>query len=116
MIDLNFRNDNPTAVAIQTIWTPATITVKLWGTKRYTVEFVNGGRYGSTGAPTTVKSPGDSCRTSKGQSGFSTSDTQIVGDLAGKEIRRTPRTVVYNSVPAIRCEVKPAPPSAPPPA
>ncbi|RZS43586.1 vancomycin resistance protein YoaR [Herbihabitans rhizosphaerae] len=110
VIDLKFRNDNPTAVAIQTIWTPATITVKLWGTKRYTIESVNGGRYGSTGAPTTIKPPGESCRASKGQSGFSTSDTQIVRDLTGKEIRRTPRTVVYNPVPAIRCQAeKPTP-------
>jgi hypothetical protein len=40
VIDVKFTNDAPTAVAAQTIWTPSSITVKLCGTKCYTVESV----------------------------------------------------------------------------
>ncbi|WP_345045874.1 winged helix-turn-helix transcriptional regulator, partial [Georgenia daeguensis] len=35
VIDLKFTNDAPTGVVIQTIWTPSSITVRMWGTKRY---------------------------------------------------------------------------------
>ena len=42
VIDLKFTNDMDTGVAIQTIWTPSSITVKLWGTKKYEVESVAG--------------------------------------------------------------------------
>ena len=52
VIDLKFTDDAHTAVAAQTIWTPPSITVKLGGTKRYTVDPVPGPRYGYTASPT----------------------------------------------------------------
>src|SRR5690606_17092748 len=54
VIDLKFKNDSPTGIVIQTIWTPTDITVKLWGTKRYEVESVNGGQYNFTAPPTEI--------------------------------------------------------------
>src|SRR5690606_40005949 len=41
-IDMAFTNDSKTGVAIQTSWTPNSITVKIWGTKRYRVESKTG--------------------------------------------------------------------------
>ena len=42
LIDLKFRNDNPTAVMIQTVWAPGSITVRIYGTKRYDVTSTTG--------------------------------------------------------------------------
>ena len=42
LIDLKFRNDNPTAIMIQTVWTPSSITVRIYGTKRYDVTSATG--------------------------------------------------------------------------
>ncbi|SDC86583.1 VanW family protein [Actinokineospora iranica] len=109
VIDLRFTNDSPTGVAIQTIWTPQSITVKIWGTKRYTVESVPGGRSAETPphekpGPTTGK-----CSPSNGSPGFTTSDTRILRDAAtGREIRRDTRTVKYNPQPKIVCAAPPA--------
>ena len=36
-IDMKFKNDGPTGVMIQTAWTPTSLTIRLYGTKRYDV-------------------------------------------------------------------------------
>ncbi|GLZ37508.1 VanW family protein [Actinokineospora sp. NBRC 105648] len=111
VIDLKFTNDATTGIAIQAIWTPSSITVKIWGTKRYTVESVTGGRSAETPpqekpGPTTGK-----CSPSTGAPGFTTSDTRVLRDAAsGREVRRDTRTVKYNPQPKIICA-----PAAPPP-
>lgn len=102
VIDLKFKNDAPTGVAIQTIWTNSSITVRLWGTKHVTVESIPGPKHGYTSPPTVTKSAG-SCRPAKGKSGFTTSDTRVIRDLNGAEISRTTRTVRYEPEPAIVC-------------
>ncbi|MFC4003148.1 VanW family protein [Prauserella oleivorans] len=126
VIDLKFTNDAPTGVVIQTIWTPSDITVKLWGTKRYEVESVNGGRFAYTSPSVTVE-PIETCSPTSGASGFSTTDTRIIRDLTtGEVVRREKRTVVYNPQPAVVCEEpepepepeprpKPRPQPSPPP-
>ncbi|WP_033292258.1 VanW family protein [Amycolatopsis jejuensis] len=104
VIDLKFTNDSDTGVAIQTIWTPSSITVKLWGTKRYTVESVPGGRSNPT-PPPTKPGPPDNCHGSNGAPGFTTSDTRILRDVSsGREVSRNTRTVHYNPQPKITCE------------
>ncbi|MBM7770870.1 vancomycin resistance protein YoaR [Actinokineospora baliensis] len=114
VIDLKFTNDAQTGIAIQTIWTPSSITVKIWGTKRYTVESVTGGRSAETPpqekpGPTTGK-----CSPSNGAPGFTTSDTRILRDAGtGAEVRRDTRTVRYNPQPKIVCAPAPV---VPPPA
>ncbi|GAA5159306.1 MULTISPECIES: VanW family protein [Amycolatopsis] len=103
VIDLKFTNDSPTGVAIQTIWTPSSITVKLWGTKRYTVESVPGERVNFVD-PTPKPGPPQNCHASNGSPGFTTSDTRILRDAAtGREVRRDKRTVHYNPQPKIIC-------------
>ncbi len=103
VIDLKFGNEYPTGVAIQTIWTPKSITVRLWGTRHVTVESVTGPR-GDYVSPYTVTKPaGPECKPARGKPGFRTSDTRIVRDLSGREISRTTRTVRYDPEPTVRC-------------
>jgi vancomycin resistance protein YoaR len=108
VIDISFTNGSKTGVAIQTIWTSSSITVKIWGTKHYEVESVTGDRTDYT-EPETKTSTDPNCRSSTGGQGFTTSDTRIVKDAAtGAEVSRKTRTVRYNSHPTIVCKPKPA--------
>ncbi|HVK20983.1 MAG TPA: VanW family protein [Actinokineospora sp.] len=103
VIDLKFTNDSATGIAIQTIWTPSSITVKIWGTKKYTVESIAGGRTAET-QPNEKPGPAANCKGSNGAPGFTTSDTRVVKDAAtGAEVRRNTRTVKYNPQPKIVC-------------
>ncbi|MGA6166130.1 VanW family protein [Amycolatopsis magusensis] len=103
VIDLKFTNDSDTGVAIQTIWTSSTITVKLWGTKRYNVESVPGERHNFT-EPQEKPGPAENCTPSEGAQGFTVSDTRILRDAAsGREVKREPRNVRYNPQPKIVC-------------
>ncbi|MET8999883.1 VanW family protein [Amycolatopsis sp. NPDC004169] len=103
VIDLKFTNDTPTGIAIQTIWTPSSITVKLWGTKRYTVESIEGARTNQSD-PQTKPGPAENCHASNGAPGFTTSNTRVLKDAAtGREVSRSTRTVHYNPQPKIVC-------------
>jgi vancomycin resistance protein YoaR len=109
VIDLKFTNDSDTGVAIQTIWTSSSITVKLWGTKKYEVESITGGRSNQT-APQEKPGPAENCHASNGAPGFTTSDTRIIREVGtGREVSRNTRTVKYNPQPKIVC---PPPPPA----
>jgi vancomycin resistance protein YoaR len=104
VIDLKFTNDSTTGVAIQTIWTPDAITVKIWGTKRYDVESVTGDKTNFT-KPETKTETSAECKPSDGGEGFTATDTRIVRDHAsGAEVSRDTRTVRYNSHPKIVCK------------
>ncbi|WP_158887794.1 VanW family protein [Amycolatopsis anabasis] len=103
VIDLKFTNDGPTGVAIQTVWSPSSITVKLWGTKRYNVESVPGAR-SNPSEPQTKPGPAENCHASNGAPGFTATDTRVLRDVAtGREVRRDTRTVKYNPQPKITC-------------
>jgi vancomycin resistance protein YoaR len=103
VIDLKFTNDSQTGVAIQAIWTPSSLTVKLWGTKRYKVESVPGEKHTFT-EPPTKPGPAENCHAGNGAQGFTTSDTRVLKDAGtGREIRRDTRTVKYNPQPKITC-------------
>jgi vancomycin resistance protein YoaR len=102
VIDLKFTNDSPTGVAIQTIWTSSSITVKLWGTKRHTVTSIPGERTDFVD-PQEKPGPAENCHPTTGIQGFTTTDTRVVKDLSGKEISRNTRTVHYNPQPKILC-------------
>ncbi|MFD8494198.1 VanW family protein [Amycolatopsis sp. NPDC059657] len=103
VIDLKFTNDSQTGVAIQTIWTPSSLTVKLWGTKRYKVESIPGDRSNLT-EPQPKAGPAENCHASNGAQGFTTTDTRVLRDAAtGREVSRSTRTVKYNPQPKITC-------------
>ena len=40
-IDLQWKNDSDTGVYVDTAWTPGTITVTFYGTKRYEIESIS---------------------------------------------------------------------------
>ncbi len=102
-IDMKFRNDNPTGVLIQTEWTPTTLTVRLYGTKRYEVTSSPGPRTNPT-TPNTVNIPaGERCVASNGAPGFTITDTRTLKEIATGEVRTETRTVKYNPVPIVIC-------------
>jgi vancomycin resistance protein YoaR len=102
VIDIKFTNDAPTGVAIQTIWTASNITVKIWGTKRYNVTSITGERTNPV-QPQEKPGPATDCHPTNGIPGFTTTDTRVIKDLSGKEVRRDTRTVRYNPQPKILC-------------
>ncbi|AOS66051.1 VanW family protein [Actinoalloteichus hymeniacidonis] len=104
VIDVGFVNDSDTGVVIQTNWTPSEVTVTIWGTKRYEVESVTGDRTNLTEPQTKEIPEGEPCSPSNGGQGFTVTDTRIIRDLNGNEVRRDgPRAVTYNPQPKIVC-------------
>ncbi|MGI9001411.1 MAG: VanW family protein [Pseudonocardia sp.] len=104
VIDLKFRNDNPTGVMIQTAWTPSSITVRLYGTKRYEVTSTPGPRTNPT-SPTTVTIPaGEPCSPSQGAPGFTITDTRTLREISTGAVTSKTRTVRYNPSPIVVCE------------
>ncbi|MBW0117761.1 VanW family protein [Pseudonocardia sp. KRD-169] len=103
-IDMRFRNDTPTAVLIQTVWTPSSITVRLLGTKYYDVESQTGPRTNPT-SPNTVNVPaGEDCNPSQGAPGFTITDTRRLTDVRTGEVRTDPTTTTrYNPSPRVVC-------------
>jgi vancomycin resistance protein YoaR len=102
-IDMQFRNDNPTGVLIRTEWTPTTLTIRLYGTKRYEVTSTPGPRTNPT-QPNTVNVPaGQPCVASNGAPGFTITDTRTLKDVATGQVRTETRTVRYNPVPIVVC-------------
>ncbi|WP_218597106.1 VanW family protein, partial [Pseudonocardia oceani] len=103
-IDMRFRNDTPTAVLIQTAWTPSSLTVRLLGTKYYEVESLTGPRTNPT-SPNTVNVPeGEPCAPSQGAPGFTITDTRRVTDVRTGEVRTDPTTTTrYNPSPRVVC-------------
>ena len=87
-IDMKFRNDNPTGVMIQTAWTPTSLTVRLYGTKRFDVTSSTGPRTSPT-EPSKVDIPaGQPCAPSQGAPGFTVTDTRTLRDVKTVRSRR----------------------------
>jgi vancomycin resistance protein YoaR len=102
-VDMQFRNDSPTGVLIRTEWTPTTLTVRLYGTKRYEVTSTPGPRTNPT-QPNTVTVPaGQPCVASNGAPGFTITDTRTLKEIATGQVRTENRTVRYNPVPIVVC-------------
>ena len=102
-VDSKFTNDAPTGIAIQAEATGNTVTVRIWGTKRYRVDSIPGPPTNVTPSPFEY-GPVASCQPSPGMPGFSTSDTRILYDLrTGAEVRRDTRNVTYGPKPTIIC-------------
>jgi vancomycin resistance protein YoaR len=102
-IDLKFRNDSPTGVFIQTIWTSSSISVKFWGTKHVEVTSTPG-EHKDPVVPQTVTLPaGQPCKPSEGGPGFTTTDTKAIKDLDTGKTTTSVRTVKYKASPKIVC-------------
>ncbi|NMH98950.1 vanomycin resistance protein VanB [Pseudonocardia sp. K10HN5] len=103
VIDLKFRNDGPTGVLIKTIWTPSSLTVKMFGTKRYEVTSTTGPRTNVTQPNTVTIPPGQPCSPSNGAPGFTATDTRTLRNIQTGETRSETRTVKYNPSPIVVC-------------
>ena len=98
-IDLKFRNDNPTGVMIQTAWTPESITVRLFGTKRYEVTSTPGPRTKPDRAGEGVHPGGRAVRArATARPGFTVTDTRTLREISTGQVRTETRTVQVQPV------------------
>ena len=101
-IDLQFRNDTPYPVMIETEMGDNSVTVRIKGVNIREVQSINNGRWAPT-QPKTLRVSDDECIPSSGAPGFTTSDTRVIRDLAGNEITRETVTTVYDPQPNVIC-------------
>jgi vancomycin resistance protein YoaR len=108
-IDLQWKNDSDTGVYVDTAWTPGTITVTFYGTKRYDIESISGNRV-NVRQPAVQEKPDDgTCHPQAGNQGFDITVTRVFKDLgSGAEIKRENFQTHYAAEPIIRC-IPPAP-------
>jgi vancomycin resistance protein YoaR len=102
-IDVKFRDDSSTGILIQTIWTPTSITVTLWGTKHVDVESITGPRTDFIDQKSETVT-GQPCTATQGERGFSITDTRVIRDAkTHAEISRHTRKVTYDPEPQVIC-------------
>lgn len=115
--DLKVRNDGDTAVFITTSYTNSSVTVRVWGTKRYRIETFKGPRYDIQPFrvvydPRPQGTGQGDCVPTAGVSGFKVVVTRTFyqGD---RKIRSEDFRTTYNPEPEVRCGAS-GPPPAPP--
>jgi vancomycin resistance protein YoaR len=113
-IDLQWRNDSDTGVYVDTQWTPNSLTVSFYGTKRYDVESISSDRY-NLREPVVQEKPDDgSCSPQNGSTGFDITVTRVFRDpSSGAEVKREDFRSRYAAEPVVRC-IPVAAPVAPP--
>jgi vancomycin resistance protein YoaR len=113
-IDLKWRNDSDTGVYVDTQWTPNSLTITFYGTKRYDIESISSDRY-NLREPVVQEKPDDgNCKAQAGSTGFDITVTRVFRDPAsGAEVKREDFRSRYAAEPRITC-VPVAAPDAPP--
>jgi vancomycin resistance protein YoaR len=112
-IDLVWRNDGDTGVYIDTAWTPGSLTVSFYGTRRYEIEAVEGPRTNPRQPTEQEKVDDGKCTPQPGIPGFDVTVTRVFRDLnSGQELRRETFNTRYAAEAIIRC----IPPAEPAPA
>ncbi|HEY0404074.1 MAG TPA: VanW family protein, partial [Blastococcus sp.] len=103
-IDLQWKNDSDTGVYVDTAWTPGTITVSFYGTKRYDIESISGDRVNVREPAVQEKVDDGECHPQAGAQGFDITVTRVFKDLnSGAEIKRENFQTHYAAEPIIRC-------------
>ncbi|WP_326567235.1 VanW family protein [Amycolatopsis rhabdoformis] len=104
-VELKIADNDDTGFAIQASVSGDSVTVRIWGTKHYTIEGRTGGT--SDEVPPTVQfgpGPDGACHSSIGAPGFTVSDTRVFHDLAtGNEVREETRNTTYAPQPIVIC-------------
>jgi vancomycin resistance protein YoaR len=113
-LDLKFRNDSPDGVLIKASITNSSVTVTMYGTKRYKVTAEFGPRTNIRPFKT-VYDPAPTCVVQPGVQGFKIVVTRVFHDLHGKVVKREPLTTSYNVADDIHCGSKPKPKPKPSP-
>ncbi len=112
-LDLKFRNDSPNAVLIKSSITNSSVTVTMYGTKRYKITAESGPRTDIRPFKTVYDtSPG--CVVQPGVEGFRIVVTRVFSDLDGNVVKREPLATSYNVANDIHCGSKPKPPKPKP--
>jgi vancomycin resistance protein YoaR len=101
-VDLKFLDDAPTGVALEASVSGGSVTVKIWGTRRFQVASLSGGESNLI-SPTVQFGSGPTCVPSDGAWGFSTSDQRVLSDLGGTEVRRETHSATYAPKPITLC-------------
>ncbi|TYP90656.1 VanW family protein [Blastococcus xanthinilyticus] len=113
-IDLKWRNDSDTGVYVDTAWTPGSLTVTFYGTKRYEIESVSSDRYNLRQPVVQDKPASPTCKPQAGTTGFDITVTRVFRDLTtGAELQREDFQTRYAAEPVINCVPVPDP-AAPP--
>ncbi|MGY1988134.1 VanW family protein [Blastococcus sp. SYSU DS0669] len=113
-IDLKWRNDGDTAVYVDTAWTPGTITVTFYGTKRYEIQSISSERYNFREPVVQNKPDSPTCEPQSGSTGFDITVTRVFRDLdTGAEIKREDFRTRYAAEPVINCVPAEAPAPGP---
>ncbi|WP_347057259.1 VanW family protein [Blastococcus sp. HT6-30] len=113
-IDLKWRNDGDTGVYVDTAWTPGTITVTFYGTKRYEIQSVSSDRYNLRQPVVQEKPASPTCEPQSGSTGFDITVTRVFRDLStGAELRRENFQTRYAAEPIIVCVPEELPPAGP---
>jgi vancomycin resistance protein YoaR len=102
-VDLKFINDAPTGIAIEADASGGSVTVKIWGTRLYNVTSISGDETNVTSPPVQFGT-GGACVPTAGEAGFSTTDTRVLDNLSGTEVRRETRAVTYAPQPEVICD------------
>ncbi len=102
-IDLRIGNSGDTPVYVRTQWTPSSITVQLYGQKRYDVTSQQGPRFAPVEPGTRDLGTNPACKPSTGVAGFSITDTRTRRDVRTGQVRTEPRTVRYEPQPTVTC-------------
>ncbi|MFD9894944.1 VanW family protein [Amycolatopsis sp. NPDC059027] len=105
-VELKITNDAPTGIAIQATASGDSVTVRIWGTKRFRVESAASGRSDLSPPPIQIGpgTGGGACQPSSGSPGFTVSDTRVLYDVnSGAEVRRENRTATYAGRPIVLC-------------
>ncbi|MBJ7450681.1 MAG: VanW family protein, partial [Blastococcus sp.] len=114
-IDLQWKNDSETGVYVDTRWTPASLTVTFYGTRRYEIESVSSERRNPRKPAVIEKVDDGDCIPQSGVPGFDITVTRVFKDLAsGAEIKREDFRTRYNAEAVINCVPKPERPGGTP--
>lgn len=100
-LDMAFRNDSPHGILIDTSHTATSVTVTLWGTKRYDVATVWGPRTDEV-PPRTVHLREEDCIPTEGSTGFR-QEAWRVFKQDGREVRREHFAWRYAAEPKFIC-------------
>jgi vancomycin resistance protein YoaR len=100
-VDMAWRNDSPHAVLVDTQWTENSITVNLFGTKRFDVSTEYGPKTGIT-APRAITLAETDCNSTDGTAGFR-QDAWRVFKRDGVEFKRELFSWSYRAEPKFTC-------------
>jgi vancomycin resistance protein YoaR len=105
-LDMAWRNDSPHAILVDTQWTETSITVSLFGTKRFDIVTEYGPKAGITSPPAITLAETD-CNPTDGLPGFR-QDAYRVFKRDGVEFKRELFSWTYRAEPRFTCAPAPS--------